>query len=255
MPSISVFDASLLWFDENPRDEAAGGYGLHGWITLLTRNRASYDLAYELLSEIARGSIKAKQISRLAGLPQSWKETLGSLPGDLDPRGTKVAIGDLVKFAIDRNQKPEFLAHLIPACLNETAPHRTGGRNRAASLRKRPSTLFTLAASLTRSANPIQGSRKRSAAGWRTTSCPAWETTRNCAQPGGANKSPASAALPHLPSLRRAPRLDVCMLANHCNRKRWSPCIPRREVRQRRPAASSRSTRVYSGSLAQLAQN
>jgi hypothetical protein len=126
MPSISVFDASLLWFDENPRDEAARGYGLHGWITLLTRNRASYDLAYELLSEIAGGSIKAKQISRLAGLPQSWKETLGSLPGDLDPRGTKVAIGDLVKFAIDRNQKPEFLAHLIPALpeRDSTAPNR-----------------------------------------------------------------------------------------------------------------------------------
>ena len=110
--TISVFDASLLWFNDNPHEDVRG-YGLHGWIILLTRNRSAYDLAYELLSEIARGSIKAKQTSRVVGLPQSWKEKLGSLPGDLDPRGTRVVIGDLVKFTTDRDQKPKFLAHLI----------------------------------------------------------------------------------------------------------------------------------------------
>ena len=107
---ISVFDASLLWFDKNPHEQTR--YGIHGWIVLLVRDAQVYDLAHTLLDEIEKGSIEAKK-SWLRDIPPSWKDRLGSLPGELDPRNTTFSIGALVQFAAKRDQKPGFLAHLI----------------------------------------------------------------------------------------------------------------------------------------------
>src|SRR5262249_47132359 len=111
--TISIFEASLLWFDKDPGEQLQG-YSLYGWIVLLTRDHEVHDLAHALLSEIAQGLLPAKTKSWLPHyIPVSWKERLNS-PDGLDPRGTKTTISDLVKFATDRDQRPNFLAHLIP---------------------------------------------------------------------------------------------------------------------------------------------
>jgi hypothetical protein len=110
--TISIFEASLLWFDKDPGEQLQG-YGLYGWIVLLTRDHEVHDLAHALLSEIAQGLLPAKKSWLPYYILVSWKERLNS-PDGLDPRGTKIAISDLVKFATDRNQRPVFLAHLIP---------------------------------------------------------------------------------------------------------------------------------------------
>jgi hypothetical protein len=66
--TISIFHASLLWFGKNPR-ELLSGYGLHGWIVLLTRDQDVYDLACTLLSQIEQGSIRAQAELGYAGFP------------------------------------------------------------------------------------------------------------------------------------------------------------------------------------------
>jgi hypothetical protein len=107
--SISIFDASLLWFDKDP-DEQLHGYGDYGWIVLLTRDHQVHDLALALLSEIAQRSMRATSKSWLPYyIPPSWKERLNS-PDGLDPRSTEVTFRTLVKFAKERDQRPNFLA-------------------------------------------------------------------------------------------------------------------------------------------------
>ena len=92
---------------------------------MLTRDREVYDLAHMLLEEIEKGLIQAKR-SWLRDIPPSWRHRLESLPGELDPRHTKVEISELVKFAIRHNLKPDFLAHLItvPTDLEGTTPNK-----------------------------------------------------------------------------------------------------------------------------------
>ena len=107
--TISIFDASLLWFDKNP-DEQLYWYGDYGWIVLLTRDHQVRDLALALLSAVAEGSMPAKTKSWLPHyIPDSWKSRLGS-PDRLDPRRTEVTFGNLIKFAKKRGQRPPFLA-------------------------------------------------------------------------------------------------------------------------------------------------
>ena len=65
---ISVFEASLLWFDKDPRQRL--NYGPYDWIVLLTRDREAYDLACKLLSEIECGSIAARAKSWVRGIPE-----------------------------------------------------------------------------------------------------------------------------------------------------------------------------------------
>jgi len=62
-----------LWLGKNP-DEQLHGYGLDGWIVLLTRDHQVHHLA-------------------LALTPDLWKDRLNS-PGEFDPRGTKITIND-----------------------------------------------------------------------------------------------------------------------------------------------------------------
>jgi hypothetical protein len=78
-----------------------------------------------LLEEIEQGLIQAKR-SWLRDIPPSWRHRLESLPGELDPRHTKVEISELVKFAIRHNLKPDFLAHLmtVPTALEGTTPNK-----------------------------------------------------------------------------------------------------------------------------------
>jgi hypothetical protein len=110
--TISIFEASLLWFDKDPSEQLLDySYGC-GWIVLLTRDQEVHDLALALLSEVAEGSIRAKTKSWLPHyIPKDWKDRLNS-PGGLDPRGTNITISDLLKFANDRGQTLNFLAHL-----------------------------------------------------------------------------------------------------------------------------------------------
>jgi hypothetical protein len=109
--TISVWDAAFLWFGKNPKEKQE--YGLHGWIVLLTRDSQVSDLVHDLLSDIERRKIPAKQSSRLHDIPDSWRSRLGSLPGDRDPRYTTITIGALLDFAKERDEKPQFLAHLM----------------------------------------------------------------------------------------------------------------------------------------------
>jgi hypothetical protein len=109
---ISVFDASLLWFNKNPNEQLRG-YGRFGWIVLLTRDRDVCDLAYDLLQEIERGDVTAVSTSRLGDIPPSWKLRLGSIPADRNPCRTTVTVAELVKFAIKREERPKFLSELI----------------------------------------------------------------------------------------------------------------------------------------------
>jgi hypothetical protein len=117
---ISIFDASLLWFDQDP-DEQLHGYGYYGWIVLLTRDHEVHDLALALLSEVAKGWIRAKTTSWLPHYtPKDWKDRLNS-PDGLDPRGTNITISDLVKFARERDQKPSFLVPFMTELTVDTA--------------------------------------------------------------------------------------------------------------------------------------
>ena len=129
---VSIFDAALMWFDKDPH-ESFSGYGLHGWIIPLTRDREVRDLVHDLLSEIESGRMRAVRSGQLHGIPQSWKQTLGDLPGNRDPRYTMVTAQALAKFAADRGEKPEFLAHLIDGLLND-------GREVPSLSRDRPTT-------------------------------------------------------------------------------------------------------------------
>jgi hypothetical protein len=114
---VSIFDAALMWFDKDPR-QSFSNYGLHGWIIPLTRDREVRDLVHDLLLEIEGGRMRTVRSGQLQGIPQSWKQTLGDLPGNRDPRHTMVTAQALAKFAAERGEKPEFLAHLI----DEKAP-------------------------------------------------------------------------------------------------------------------------------------
>jgi hypothetical protein len=116
---ISIFDASLLWFDKNP-NELPWYPGDGGWIVVLKRDQEVFDLTCMLLWEIEQKLIKVQKRSWLRNIAESWKSDLESLPGKLDPRGTKVEIGELVEFAKRHNQKPDFLAHLIPPAATQT---------------------------------------------------------------------------------------------------------------------------------------
>jgi hypothetical protein len=109
---VSIFDAALMWFDKDPH-ESFSGYGLHGWIIPLTRDRQVRDLVHDLLSEIESGRMQALRSGQLQGIPQSWKVTLGDLPGNRDPRYTMVPAQALAELAAKRGEKPEFLAHLM----------------------------------------------------------------------------------------------------------------------------------------------
>jgi hypothetical protein len=125
--TISIFDASLLWFDKDP-DEKLHGYGDYEWIVLLTRDHQVHDLALALLSEIAQRSMRATSKSWLPHyIPNQWKDRLNS-PDKLDPRGTKVTFNTLVKFAKERDQRPNFLA-----------PFMTEPAGRPKGRKKRPS--------------------------------------------------------------------------------------------------------------------
>jgi hypothetical protein len=109
---ISVFDAALLWFDKDPR-ESFSSYGLHGWIIPLTRDHEVFSLAYDILSEIERGTMHAPRSARLLGIPDFWKSKLADLPGNRDPRYTMVTAATLAQFAVKRGENPHFLSHLI----------------------------------------------------------------------------------------------------------------------------------------------
>ena len=122
---IPIFDASLLWFDKKP-NELPWYPGDGGWIVVLTRDQEVFDLACMLLLEIEQRLIKARKISWLRNIPESYKSKLESLPGKFDPRGTEIEIGELVKFAIRHNLKPDFLAHLmtLPTALEDSTPNK-----------------------------------------------------------------------------------------------------------------------------------
>jgi len=109
---ISVFDAAFLWYDKDPCEKLYG-YGLHGWIVLLTRDSDVRDLAFTLLFEIERGSMEVAHSSWLTDVPDPWKSRLGTIPGGRDPRGTMITVSTLAKFAAKRGHKPKCLAHLI----------------------------------------------------------------------------------------------------------------------------------------------
>jgi hypothetical protein len=109
--TFSVLDAALLWFGMDLK--RLPHYGQHEWIVRLTRHRKVYDFACLLLSGMEKGSIKVKEASPLSQIPDSWRGTLGSMPGNLDPSRTLVDGAELVKLAIARGQKPTFLAPLL----------------------------------------------------------------------------------------------------------------------------------------------
>jgi hypothetical protein len=124
---ISVFDAALLWFGKQL--DPLPNYGHYEWIIRITRDPKLRNIAQEVLDEIDRGRITAKRKSWLAKIPASWNSTLGALPGGLDPRGTEITIADLVKFAAERNQRPNFIAHLMASPTTHS-----GGAGRPSSM-------------------------------------------------------------------------------------------------------------------------
>jgi len=124
---ISVFDAALLWFGK--KLDPLPSYGHYEWIIRITRDPKVRNIAHEILDEIDHGRITAKRKSWLAKIPASWNSTMGALPGGLDPRGTEITIADLAKFAAERNQRPNFIAHLVASPTTHS-----GGAGRPSSM-------------------------------------------------------------------------------------------------------------------------
>jgi len=116
---ISVFEASLLWFNKIPNVQEVRGYGAYGWIVLLTRDQHVYNLACEILHGIERGDIAAVRTSWLGDIPPSWKLRLGSIPANRDPCRTTVTIAELINFAIKRDKSPKFISDLIVKAIND----------------------------------------------------------------------------------------------------------------------------------------
>ena len=116
---ISVFEASLLWFNKIPNVQEVRGYGAYGWIVLLTRDQHVYNLACEILHGIERGDIAAVRTSWLGDIPPSWKLRLGSIPANRDPCRTTVTIAELINFAIKRDKRPKFISDLIVKAIND----------------------------------------------------------------------------------------------------------------------------------------
>ena len=115
---ISVFDASLLWFNKNPHEQVQG-YDRFGWIVLLTRDQNVYSLACEILHGIERGDIAAVTTSWLGDIPASWASRLRSVPANRDPCRTTVTIAELINFAIKRDKSPKFISDLIVKAIND----------------------------------------------------------------------------------------------------------------------------------------
>jgi hypothetical protein len=120
--AISVYDAAFRWFGYDPH-QRIGGYGEFDWIILLTRDRELRDIACAILSEIAGGTLKSVRRSWLSGIPPSWMEKLGKMPGDLDPRRTTTTLGSLVEFANRRGEIPIFFADVVIESAPNPATH------------------------------------------------------------------------------------------------------------------------------------
>jgi hypothetical protein len=155
--TVSVYQAALLWFGKDPH-ERLKQYGEHDWIILLTRDRDVRDIACAILFEIECGHLPVVRTSWLSGLPASWAPTLGSLPGNRDPRGTTVTLGNLKSFATRRGDNPGFLDDVFPEPAPGPLTH-SGGAGR-------PSGMHLIADELRRraKANELENTRAAEAA-------------------------------------------------------------------------------------------
>ena len=134
--TISVYEAALQWFGKNPH-EGFQQYGDYGWIILLTRDREVRDVACTILSAIEARELPAVRRSYLSGIPRSFAETLGSMPGTLDPHKTTVTLEALALFAKTSGEAPQFLAHVVPEPVSDPVPDRithTGAPGRPSAM-------------------------------------------------------------------------------------------------------------------------
>ena len=134
--TISVYEAALQWFGKNPH-EGFQQYGDYGWIILLTRDREVRDVACTILSAIEARELPAGRRSYLSGIPRSFAETLGSMPGNLDPHKTMVTLDALATFAKASGETPQFLTHVVPEPASYPVPDRithTGAPGRPSAM-------------------------------------------------------------------------------------------------------------------------
>ena len=134
--TISVYEAALQWFGKNPH-EGFEQYGYYGWIILLTRDREVRDVACTILSAIEARELPAVRRSYLSGIPRSFAETLGSMPGNLDPHKTMVTLDALATFAKASGETPQFLTHVVPEPASYPVPDRithTGAPGRPSAM-------------------------------------------------------------------------------------------------------------------------
>lgn len=130
---ISVYEAALLWFGRNPHERLDGYGGVYDWIILLTRDREVRDIACDILFEIESGRMQAVNPSWRSGIPSSWMEKLGTMPGNLNPRYTMVTLLSLVDLAKRRGDAPIFLSHLMHDPAPDPATH-SGGAGRPSAM-------------------------------------------------------------------------------------------------------------------------